>query len=83
MKSYHFQGVSNALQLTFQIPALFKEFKDLHKLLKDGASSPNLGQQFPEVRFWIAKFHHQFISKYQDVYILHEIRQFEGKLQDT
>ena len=34
----HFQGVSRALEMTFQIQALFKEFKDLYehrKRLKD------------------------------------------------
>ena len=31
-KIYHFQGASSALEKTFQIQALFKEFKDLHEL---------------------------------------------------
>ena len=30
-KNFHFQGVSSALEMTFQIPALSKDFKDLHK----------------------------------------------------
>ena len=30
----NFQGVSSALEITFQIPALFKEFKDLKNLYK-------------------------------------------------
>ena len=30
-KNSHFQGVSSALEMKFQIQALFKEVKDLHK----------------------------------------------------
>ena len=30
-KNSHIQGVSSALEMTFQIQALFKEFKDLHE----------------------------------------------------
>ena len=29
-KNSHFQGVSSALEKTFQIQVLFKDFKDLH-----------------------------------------------------
>jgi len=31
MKNYHFQGVSSALEKAFQIPAVFKKFKDLNQ----------------------------------------------------
>ena len=32
-KNFHFQGVSSALEMTFQIQALFKEFKELYEPL--------------------------------------------------
>ena len=31
-QNIHFQGVSSALEIKFQIPTLFKEFEDMHKL---------------------------------------------------
>jgi len=33
-KNSHFQEVSSVLEITFQIPALFKEFKGLHEPCK-------------------------------------------------